>query len=365
MRIIISGGGTGGHIYPAIAIAQKLKEKRPDAEILFVGAKGRMEMEKVPKAGFEIEALWISGLQRKLTWKNVLFPLKLVHSLWRSRQIIKRFKPDAAIGVGGYASGPLLRAASGMRIPTLIQEQNSYPGITNRWLAGKVDRICVAYDQMEKYFPSEKIVQTGNPVRKDILELKDKYKEALTHFRLSADKKTMLVFGGSLGARTLNEAMRSGAELIEKNKDVQIIWQMGKFYKEEFESCRTAQLEQVVVLPFIERMDLAYAAADVVICRAGALAISELSLAAKASILVPSPYVAEDHQTKNAFALSEKGAALLIKDSEASEVLLAKAMKLIHDEERCKKLEKHIKALGKPDAAEEIADELLSLIKEK
>lgn len=362
MRIIISGGGTGGHIYPAIAIAQKIKEKRPNADILFVGAKGRMEMEKVPKAGFKIEALWISGLQRKLTFKNLLFPIKLLVSLVRSRQIIKNFKPDAAIGVGGYASGPLLRMASSMKIKTLIQEQNSFPGITNRWLAGKVDKICVAYDQMEKYFPEAKIRWTGNPVRKDILELKDKYKEALTHFRLSANKKTMLVFGGSLGARALNEAMRSATDLLSNSNDVQVIWQMGKLYVEEFESCRTAQLEQVDARAFIERMDLAYAVADVVICRAGALTISELCLAAKATVLVPSPFVAEDHQTKNAMALVEKAAAVLVKNADAESEMVKTALELMEDSEKCKALEQNILQLGKPNAAEEIVEELFDLI---
>ena len=312
MKIIVSGGGSGGHVFPAIAIADALKKKDKFIEILFVGAKGKIEMEKVPKAGYEIEGLWISGLQRKLTLRNLSFPFKLISSLWKARGILKRFKPDVVVGVGGFASGPVLEMASRMGIPCLIQEQNSYAGITNRLLAKKVDRICVAYDGMERFFPASKIVHTGNPVRQDLLDLSQKKNEAIAHFGLDPDKKTLLVFGGSLGARTLNEMMDTGYQSIKSLTDTQVLWQVGKLYEVSFQNSETAQLDHVRLLTFIDRMDLAYAVADVVMCRAGASTISELCLAGKASILIPSPNVAEDHQRKNAEALVSKNAARLV-----------------------------------------------------
>lgn len=363
MKVIISGGGTGGHIYPAIAIGHAIKEIEPDAEILFVGAKGKLEMEKVPKAGFPIEGLWISGFHRKLTLRNLLFPIKLIASLNKARSIIKRFKPDVVVGVGGYASGPILQMAASMKIPAVIQEQNSYAGVTNKILAKKVQKICVAYPNMEKYFPKEKLVFTGNPVRKDITDLADRYKEALNLFGLSQDKKTILLFGGSLGARTLNEAMKANTEVIRNNPDVQWIWQMGKIYFDDFSNCETAQLDNVIPLAFLERMELAYAAADAVICRAGALTVSELCIVAKPAILVPSPNVAEDHQTKNAMALVDEEAALLVKDVEAKEKAITTAIDLLKDEAKMKALSTQIAKLKKEQAAIDIANEILALAK--
>lgn len=363
MKVIISGGGTGGHIYPAIAIAHAVKSIAPDAEILFVGAKGKLEMEKVPKAGFPIEGLWISGFHRALTLRNLMFPIKLLSSLVKARGIIKRFKPDVVVGVGGYASGPILQMAVSAGIPALIQEQNSYAGITNKILAKKVDSICVAYPHMEKYFPAEKIILTGNPVRKDISDLQDRYKEALDHFGLRQNKKTILLFGGSLGARKLNEALRDNASLIADNPDVQWIWQIGKIYFDEFSKCETAQLDNVISLPFLERMELAYAAADVVICRAGALTVSELCMVAKPAILVPSPNVAEDHQTKNAMALVNEQAAVLVKDEDVKKEGIKKALDLLMDAPLMSRLSENISRLKKENAAEVIANEIIKLAK--
>ncbi|HET6993259.1 MAG TPA: undecaprenyldiphospho-muramoylpentapeptide beta-N-acetylglucosaminyltransferase, partial [Bacteroidia bacterium] len=300
LKFIISGGGTGGHIFPAIAIANALKSKLPDSEFLFVGAEGRMEMEKVPAAGFKIEALWISGLQRKLTLSNLSFPFKVISSLSRAKKILKKFRPDAVIGTGGYASGPMLRVASKSGIPTLIQEQNSFPGITNKIFAKKVNRICVAYDGMEKYFPKEKIVFTGNPVRQDILNLEGKRPRGQEMFGLDPTKMTLLVVGGSLGAKAINESMESGLQkFVEKN--IQVIWQTGKpFYPKAEAAVKPFNGKGIVATEFISKMDYAYAASDVVISRAGAGAISELCLVRKPCILVPLPTAAEDHQTKNA-----------------------------------------------------------------
>ncbi len=362
MRVIISGGGTGGHIYPAIAIANAIKEIKPDADILFVGAKGKLEMEKVPKAGFPIEGLWISGFHRKLTLRNLMFPIKLISSLMKARAIIRKFKPDVVVGVGGYASGPILQVATSKKVPALIQEQNSYAGVTNKILAKKVQKICVAYPNMEKYFPKEKIVFTGNPVRKDISNLQDRYKEALEHYGLDQNKKTTLLFGGSLGARKLNEALRDNTKLIADHPDVQWIWQMGKIYYEEFVECETAKLAHVHPMPFLERMELAYAAADVVICRAGALTVSELCIVEKPAILVPSPNVAEDHQTKNAMALVNEDAAILIKDKEVKEKIVHEVMELLSDEKKMENLKSQISTLKKETAAAEIAGEILKLI---
>lgn len=362
-KIIISGGGSGGHIFPAIAIANGMKQAWPTAEILFVGAKGKMEMEKVPQAGYKIEGLWISGLQRRLTWKNLSFPFKLLTSLMKARKIIKAFKPDIAIGVGGFASGPLLQQAARLGIPTLIQEQNSYPGITNIWLSKRVDKICVAYDGLEKYFPKEKIYLTGNPVRKEVVITENKRSEAADFFNLDSELKTVLVVGGSLGARTINEAIEEKLSNFTKN-EIQLIWQTGKNY---YSQASTAILKQgnpkLKVYQFINRMDLAYAMADLVISRAGAIAISELCLVAKPLILVPSPFVAEDHQTKNALALVTYNAAVLVKDKDLKDELWTAVEGLIDDQEQCIKLENNLKALARADATEAIIAVAKTIIK--
>ncbi len=363
MRIIISGGGTGGHVFPAIAIADAVKKLRPDAEILFVGAQGKLEMDKVPKAGYPIEGLWISGFQRKLTLQNFLLPLKILVSGWKARQIVRRFKPDVAVGVGGYASGPTLNAAGAMGIPTVLQEPNSYPGMANRILAKKAHKICVAYDGMEKYFPKEKLVLTGNPIRAEVFkDLGGKRQAAYEYFKLDPSKKTILSFGGSLGAKTLNEAFAANTDLLRERTDVQVLWQIGKFYEAAYSQCDTAKLPNVRALPFVDRMDYAYAAADIVIGRAGG-SIWEMCLVGKPAILVPSPNVTEDHQTKNALALVEKQAALMVKDVEAKERLLWTALEVLENQELAKRLGGNIKQLAKPNAAEEIAKEILKLIK--
>lgn len=361
IKVIISGGGTGGHIFPAIAIADAIRAKYPEADLLFVGAKGRMEMERVPKAGYPIKGLWISGFQRALDWRNLLFPLKLLSSLAAAYTILRRFRPDVVIGVGGYASGPLLEVAVRLGIPALIQEQNSYAGATNRILARKVQKICVAYPDMERYFPAEKIRITGNPVRREVFEQKITAGEARSFFGLDPTKPTLLVFGGSLGALALNEAMEKGAAIIAQHPDFQVIWQCGNAYYQRFKSSQTAGMPQVRLLPFLERMDMAYAAADVVICRAGALTISELCMAGKAAILVPSPFVAEDHQTKNASALVARQAAWMVKNMQAATEMLPQAIALLTDTELRRSLEDNIRAMAKPNAAEAIADEAIAL----
>lgn len=358
-RFIISGGGSGGHIFPAIAIANALQQEVKEADILFVGAKGKMEMEKVPKAGYPIKGLWISGLQRSLTWKNLLFPIKLVSSLWSARRILKSFQPDVVIGVGGFASGPTLAMAARMGIPTLVQEQNSFPGLTNRWLAGKVDKICVAYSDMQRYFPAEKLIETGNPVRQDLDFQKGK-EQARVDMQLQTDKKTILIFGGSLGAGTLNEAMKSAHDVLRKS-DVQIIWQIGKYYEKTYMGCETAQLENISAMVFIDDMAKAYAAADLVVCRAGALTISEISLLGKPTILIPSPNVSEDHQTKNAKALTAVDAAMMIEDSKAGAVLIREAIDLVHDAEKLKALGGRIKTLSRPNATKDIVRVILNM----
>ena len=357
-KFIISGGGTGGHIYPAVAIANELKTRFPDAEFLFVGAKDRMEMEKVPQAGYKIKGLWISGLQRSLSLQNLAFPLKLVSSLQKSQQILKEFKPNVAIGTGGYASAPLLRMAALRNIPCLIQEQNSHAGITNKWLSGKVQKICVAYDGMEKFFPSEKIKLTGNPVRQDLLDISSKKEEAIAFFNLKKDKKTLLVLGGSLGARRINQLIEKSLSFFEKN-NLQVIWQCGKFYEEAYKNKGN---ETVQVHPFLNRMDLAYAAADFIISRAGALSVSELCLVGKPVVFIPSPNVAEDHQTKNAMAISEKNAALLIKESELDSSFENEFSKLLASEEKQITLSENIKKLAKPNATKDIVEEIEKLI---
>jgi UDP-N-acetylglucosamine--N-acetylmuramyl-(pentapeptide) pyrophosphoryl-undecaprenol N-acetylglucosamine transferase len=361
-KIIISGGGTGGHIYPAIAIANTLKAKNPATEILFVGAEGRMEMEKVPQAGFEIVGLPIQGLQRKLSLDNISFPLKLAQSILKARDVLKKFKPDVCVGVGGYASGPLLYAASAMGIPTLIQEQNSYAGLTNKWLAKRAKKICVAYPEMDKFFPPDKIVVTGNPVRKDIVLSYNKRSEGISFFNLNPHKKTLLIIGGSLGARTINQSILNHIDKLLQ-ADIQVIWQTGKGYFAKIQE-KTADLpkENLKISDFISRMDLAYPVADVVISRAGALSVSELCVACKPAILVPSPNVAEDHQTKNAMALVNENAAILIKDADAPEKLVDEAIMLLKDNNRQKILSENIEKLALPEATEAIAEEILKLI---
>lgn len=361
-RLIISGGGTGGHIFPAIAIANAFRERHPDSQILFVGAKGRMEMTRVPEAGYKIIGLWISGLQRSMKFSNLLFPVKLIVSYLRAMVIVKKFNPHVVIGTGGYASGPIMMAATRLGVASVIQEQNSFAGLANKQVAKKVTKVCVAYEGMEKYFPKEKIVLTGNPVRKDILVIAEKRDRALSQFGFDTNKKTLLIIGGSLGARTINESILSG---IEKFIDaqVQVIWQTGKVYYEEYKSQLSKyDLRKVRVYDFLREMDLAYAAADVVISRSGAIAVSELCIARKPSILVPSPNVAEDHQTKNAMALVSKKAAELVSDKDASTRLVGEALRLLFDESRAEVLRENIGKLAKPNATNEIVDEIEKLI---
>ncbi len=357
-KFILSGGGTGGHIYPAIAIANELKLQFPDAEFLFVGAKDKMEMQKVPQAGYEIKGLWIAGLQRKLTLQNMMFPLKLASSLLESRRIIKKFKPNVVIGTGGFASGPLLQAAGSAGIPTVIQEQNSFPGITNKLLSKKANAICVAYQNLERFFPKEKIVLTGNPVRQDLIDIESKRDEAIAFYGLDPNKKTLLVLGGSLGARRINQ-------LIEKelpnflSQDVQIIWQCGKLYFEEYKKYNQPGVK---VVDFIERMDFVYAAADVIISRAGASSVSELCIVGKPVIFIPSPNVAEDHQTKNAQAIVEAKGAILLKESELDNEFSIVFEALLKDEGKQKQLSANIKRLAKPKATQDIVAEIVKLI---
>lgn len=360
-KFIISGGGTGGHIYPAVAIANELKARFPDAEFLFVGAEDRMEMEKVPQAGYKIKGLWISGLQRSLSLQNLAFPLKLVSSLRKSQKILKDFKPDVAIGTGGYASAPLLRMAALRNIPCLIQEQNSHAGITNKWLSSKVQKICVAYEGMEKFFPREKLKLTGNPVRQDLLDISSKKEEAISFFKLKKEKKTLLVLGGSLGARRINQLMEKSLSFFEK-QNLQVIWQCGKYYEETYKNKGS---ETVQIHTFLNRMDLAYAAADFIISRAGALSVSELCLVGKPVIFIPSPNVAEDHQTKNALAISEKNAALLIKESDLDINFENEFSDLTSSEEKQKALSENIKKLAKPNATKDIVEEIEKLLNTK
>lgn len=345
-RAIISGGGTGGHIFPAIAIANRIKLENPDAEILFIGATGRMEMEKVPDAGYKIEGLWISGFQRRLTAANLLLPLKIISSMLRARSIIKKFKPEVVIGVGGYASGPTLKMATQMGVPTVIQEQNSFPGKTNKLLAAKVSKICVAYEGLERFFPKNKIELTGNPVREDVVQIDGKKEEAFSFFGLDSTKKTVFIVGGSLGARTLNESVKNQLQFFAEN-NIQLIWQCGKFHIQSLRNELGSELPKGIVLTdFIARMDFAYAAADVIISRAGAIAVSELCLIGKPVILVPSPNVAEDHQTKNALALVDKNAAVLVKDIDARQTLVPVLKELISNEEKRAELSKQISLLA-------------------
>ena len=374
-RIIISGGGTGGHIFPAVSIANAIKELCPDAEILFVGAEGRMEMQRVPDAGYKIIGLPVAGFDRKHLWKNFAVLVKLARSQWKARSIIKQFRPQVAVGVGGYASGPTLKTAGMMGVPTLIQEQNSYAGVTNKLLAKKACKICVAYEGMEKFFPAEKIIMTGNPVRQNLLGHSISREEAVRYLDLDPAKKTILILGGSLGARTINQTLTAGLDIIRKNPDIQFIWQTGKIYIEQVRDAITtttgeavhhphiSALPNLYVTDFIKDMANAYAAADLVISRAGAGSISEFCLLHKPVILVPSPNVAEDHQTKNALALVDKDAAIYVKDAEAKEKLLSVALETVKDNEKLKALSNNIAKLALPDSATVIAKEVLKLIK--
>ncbi len=360
IKVIISGGGTGGHIFPAIAIADSLKKKINDIDFLFIGAKGRMEMDKVPNAGYNIKGLWISGLQRKITFKNLLFPLKVLVSFVKAVFIIKKFKPDVVVGTGGYASGPTLRAATFCNQKTLIQEQNSYPGITNKLLAKKINKICVAYTETEKWFPKDKIILTGNPVRAEFAKFNNNTLESRQKLGLSTEKPVVLIIGGSLGALIINRAIYNNAEaLIEKN--IQIIWQTGKtFYSEAL--AKYANINNIKIFDFINNMAEVYAAADIIISRAGAIAISELCCVGKPVVLIPSPNVAEDHQTKNAMALVEKNAAIMIKDKDADNELYNMLISILNNEKLMSNLSKNIKAMAMPDASESIANEIVELI---
>ena len=362
LRIIISGGGTGGHIFPAVSIANAIRAKRPDAEILFVGALGRMEMQRVPAAGYEIVGLPICGFDRKNMLKNIAVLYKIWKSQRMARNIIRRFRPMAAVGVGGYASGPTLNECAKHGVPCLIQEQNSYAGVTNKILAKKVERICVAYDGMERFFPADKIMKTGNPVRQSLLDTKMTKAEALRSFGLDEGKKTILVVGGSLGARTMNESVMQHLDDI-KVSGVQMIWQTGKYYNASISESLMGRtdLPMLKVTDFISDMGAAYKAADIVISRAGASSISEFCLIGKPVILVPSPNVAEDHQTKNAMALVNKDAALYVSDADAPAQAVALALKTVKDDARLAALGANIKKLALPDSADTIADEVIRL----
>lgn len=368
-KILISGGGTGGHIFPAIAIADALKQKVPGAELLFVGALGRMEMQKVPEAGYAIEGLWISGFQRNLSWRNLSFPFKLVSSLCKAAAIIRRFRPDVVVGVGGYASGPTLKMAARKGIPTVLQEQNSLPGVTNRLLAKKAAKICVAYPGMEKYFPAAKIILTGNPIRSKVISIEGKRAEALEFFALDAKRKTILVVGGSQGARSVNVAVAENLKTLAA-ENIQMIWQTGLLQAGWAQQMIDEHLSEeerghFKVHAFINRMELAYAAADVVISRAGAIAISELSAVAKPCIFIPLPSAAEDHQTKNAVSLEQRQAAIHLPDAKAVEALGKIAVALIGDRERQQTLSVNIKKNAVEDSAGRIADEILKLVQKK
>lgn len=358
IHVLVSGGGTGGHIYPAIAIANEIKLRYPKAHILFVGAQDKMEMEKVPQAGYEIKGLWISGIQRKLTLKNLLFPIKLLSSLWKAGRIIKKFQPDVVIGTGGFASGPTLMMANKKGIPTVIQEQNSFPGITNKLLAKKADKICVAYDNLERFFPKEKIIKTGNPVRQDLLLIHTKVDEAKGFFKLDTTKKTVLVIGGSLGAKRINQLVELELEFFKK-QNIQLIWQCGKLYHEEYR--KYDEQENVQVYPFLNRMDLAYAAADFIISRSGASSVSELCIVGKPTLFIPSPNVAEDHQTKNATSIVKHHGAIMLKESELHTFPVVFET-LLKDEGKQQSLSESIKELALPNATTHIVNEVEKLI---
>ncbi|MCS4238907.1 UDP-N-acetylglucosamine--N-acetylmuramyl-(pentapeptide) pyrophosphoryl-undecaprenol N-acetylglucosamine transferase [Myroides gitamensis] len=358
-KFIVSGGGTGGHIFPALAIADELKARFPEADILFVGAEGKMEMQRVPEAGYPIEGLWISGIQRKLTLDNLMFPFKLLSSLKKSRKIVKQFQPDVVIGTGGFASGAVVKVAAGKGIPTLVQEQNSFPGITNKLLGKEVDKICVAYDGLEQFFPKHKIIKTGNPVRQGLLDVASKREEATAYFGLDQSKNTLLVLGGSLGARRINQLIEEQLPLF-KEMGIQLIWQCGKFYYEEYKQYESAEVK---VRAFLDRMDLAYAAADSIISRAGASSVSELALVGKAVIFIPSPNVAEDHQTKNARSIVEQDAALLIKESELAETFVTTFKDLFNNKAKQMELGQNFRKLALPQATKDIVDQIVELMK--
>ncbi|MCG9970210.1 undecaprenyldiphospho-muramoylpentapeptide beta-N-acetylglucosaminyltransferase [Christiangramia crocea] len=361
LRVILSGGGTGGHIYPAIAIADEIKRRYPTAEILFVGAKDRMEMEKVPQAGYEIEGLWISGVDRSFSLKNFIFPFKLMSSLSKSRKIIKKFKPDVVIGTGGFASGPLLRVAMSKGIPTLIQEQNSLPGITNRILAKYADTICAAYEKVKEVFPPERTKITGNPVRQDLLNVNELREEGIRYFKLSKEKKTVLVLGGSLGAKRINKLIETYLKKFQQ-ENIQLIWQIGKLYFEDYKKYESANVR---TREFINRMDLAYAAADVIISRAGAGSVSELCIVGKPVLFIPSPNVAENHQAKNAKAVTEHDAALMIEEDELTERFEPSFFSLLSDERSMERFAVNIRNLALPNATSAIVDEVEKLIERK
>ncbi len=362
MKVIISGGGTGGHIFPAIAIADALKAKAPDTDIHFVGAAGKMEMELVPKAGYPIIGLPVRGFQRKITLQNLTFPFKVISSLWQAYRMMKKFKPDVAVGVGGYASGPTLQVANWMGIPFVLQEQNSYAGATNRILGFKAHKIFVAYEHMDKFFPKDKILFTGNPIRGKISNQDTKTRaESLQKLGLPASNKTVFIFGGSLGAKTLNEAIKKGLSEGMIPANLNIIWQIGKIYWPEYSQLEIINRPNVKTFAFIDDMPLMYQAADLVVCRAGALTVSELALLGKPAILVPSPVVAEDHQTANAMALVDKGAAVLVKDTDAGKNLVQAMMQLVHDDSKLSEVSSQIGFFAKPDAAIKIAEEILKI----
>lgn len=358
-KILISGGGTGGHIYPAIAIANELKSRYPEAEFLFVGAQDKMEMEKVPQAGYQIKGLWIAGLQRSLTLKNMLFPVKLIHSLIRAKKIVRQFKPDVVIGTGGFASGPILHVAAKKGVPALIQEQNSYAGITNKLLSKKVDSICVAYEGLEKYFPANKIVFTGNPVRQDLLTISSKREAGIDCFELDRAKKTLLVLGGSLGARAINQIIEVNLSALLR-QNIQVIWQTGKFYIDEYK--KHNELNNVQTHAYLSQMDLAYAAADIIVSRAGASSVSELCIVGKPVVFIPSPNVAEDHQTKNAKSIADKNAAIVLKEVD-KENFLGTVTSLIEEEKKANELSVNIKALARPNATVRIVEEIEKIAK--
>lgn len=376
-RVIVSGGGTGGHIFPAISIANAIRQLRPEAKILFVGAEGRMEMQRVPDAGYEIIGLPVAGFDRKRLWRNVSVLIKLIRSQWKARKIIKKFKPQVAVGVGGYASGPTLKMAATMGIPTLIQEQNSYAGVTNKLLAKQAKKICVAYEGMDRFFPQEKIILTGNPVRQTLVTEQVSREDAAKHFGLDPNRKTVLIIGGSLGARTLNETMIANLNMIQAHPEVQFIWQVGKIYIDQVKEALRAYSGELVcnshiatmpnlyVNDFIKHMEYAYGIADLVVSRAGAGSISEFCLLGKPVILVPSPNVAEDHQTQNALALVRRDAALYVKDAEAKEQLVELAIKTVKDNDKLQALNRNILEMALPDSAEIIAKEVLRLADEK
>lgn len=366
LKFIVSGGGTGGHIFPAISIANALKERYPDAEILFVGAQGKMEMERVPAAGYRILGLPVAGFDRKNLFKNISVVSKLLKSMNLAKRIVKNFAPDMAIGVGGYASGPTLRAAAAKNIPTLLQEQNSYAGVTNKLLAKNASVICVAYEGMDRFFPKEKIVLTGNPTRQDLYVSDEKREEAYAHFGLKPNKKTILMVGGSLGARTLNDSIVGAFDII-RDADVQVIWQCGKYYYNEMQELQNKGVvpENVKLMDFVSRMDLAYSVADLIISRAGAGSISEFSLLKKPVVLVPSPNVSEDHQTQNALALVKKDAAVMITDGEAREKLFPEALSLVADDKKLEALSENIAKMAQLDSAKRIVDEIDKILFEK